>query len=328
MKKTNKPKLSIIIPVYKAEKFIERCCVSLFEQTLNDIEYIFVDDCSPDNSVNIIREIAASYPEREPLVKILTHTPNRGVSFSRQQGLEAATGEFIIHCDSDDWADLDMYESAYKAAVNNDADVVRMGFITEYSNGNSHESRFPSENYFDDLKFNISPPTGSVGGGLVRSSLLRENGIKFPLDTNWGEDFCVSISALLVSRKTICLLTCPYHYWQNIESITHTVSKERALELSKIGGHVERFLRSKGLYGKYEYQLNYLKFQVKSMLLIAKSARDVSLWLETYPECHNHIRQYPAPLYQKITAFLLLGKGTRWIGVLILKLRDLTFLVR
>ena len=133
MENTNKPKLSVIIPVYKAEKFIERCCVSLFEQTLDNIEYIFVDDCSPDNSVNKIREIVARYPEREPMVKILSHSPNRGVSFSRQQGLEAATGEFVIHCDSDDWVDQDMYESAYKAAIDNDADVVRMGYITEYS---------------------------------------------------------------------------------------------------------------------------------------------------------------------------------------------------
>lgn len=328
MENTNKPKLSVIIPVYKAEKFIERCCVSLFEQTLDNIEYIFVDDCSPDNSVNKIREIVARYPEREPMVKILSHSPNRGVSFSRQQGLEAATGEFVIHCDSDDWVDLDMYESAYKAAIDNDADVVRMGYITEYSNGNSHESRFSSQDFFDDLIFDMSPPTGSVCVGLIRSSLLHENGIKFPLDTNWGEDFCVSISALLVSRKTICLLTCPYHYWQNVESITHTVSKKRAMELSKIGGHVERFLRNKGLYEKYESQLNHLKFQVKSMLLIVKSARDITLWLELYPECHSYIRYYPVPLYQKITALLLLNKGTRWIGFLILKLRDLTFLVR
>ena len=103
------PKVSVIIPVYNVEKYIERCARSLLEQSLKDIEYIFVDDCSPDNSITMLENILKEYPERQPLVKILFHEPNRGLAYTRQEGVDAAKGEYIIHCDSDDWVEPEMY---------------------------------------------------------------------------------------------------------------------------------------------------------------------------------------------------------------------------
>ena len=316
------PKVSVIIPVYKAEKYIERCCASLFGQTLDCVEYIFVDDKSPDDSIALIQKVLTRYPHRNGWVKIIANEENKGVAYSRQKGLEAATGEFVIHCDSDDWVEIDAYEKVYNCAIEENADVVRFGYVVEYSKGKKNYVAYSSQDYYmENVIFNIAPRTGSLCSGLVRREIIEQYSIKFPEDTNWGEDFCVSIASLLVSRKTICLPDCYYHYWQNSESITHTITKEKCLELVKIGGIVEEFLKAVGLLSKYTFQLNYLKFQSKAMLLMDKHVRDVNLWKNTYPECHKDVMKYSYPLYFRVVSWCVLHNFNR-LGGLILSLKD------
>lgn len=316
------PKLSVIIPVYKAEQFIERCCKSLFEQTLDSIEYIFVDDCSPDNSVAKIREIASRYPEREPMVKILTHTPNRGVSFSRQQGLEAATGEFVIHCDSDDWVDLDMYKSMYDTAIRDNADVVCCDYVVEYADGRQKKALCNEKDLCSEIVFNLAPQTGSLWSKIVRLSNLRNAKVSFPMNTNWGEDFCVSIAGLILSKKTVCLSECFYHYWQNSESITHTISPKRCDELLTVADYVTEFLTRTGRLGQYAFELNSLKYQCKAPLLMFPEVRDINKWKRLYTECHKDIMKYNYPLYLRMASVCIIN-NMGWIGRIILKTRDI-----
>ena len=108
------PKVSVIVPIYNVEKYIERCLRSLFEQTLDDIEYIFVNDCTPDNSMIILEKILKEYPHRIKQVKIINHEQNQGQAGARTSGMKAMTGEYMIHCDPDDWVELDMYEIMFK----------------------------------------------------------------------------------------------------------------------------------------------------------------------------------------------------------------------
>ena len=129
----NSPKVSVIIPVYGVEKYIERCARSLFEQTLEDIEYIFVDDCTPDNSISILRKVLSEYPNREKQVKILHHDKNKGLAKARQTGLKIASGEYIAHCDSDDWVDKDLYKVLYNQAVNLKSDMI--AFDCKFTDG-------------------------------------------------------------------------------------------------------------------------------------------------------------------------------------------------
>lgn len=100
------PKVSVIIPVYGVEKYIERCVRSLFEQTLDDIEYIFVDDCCLDRSIEILDNVIKEYPNRRTDIKIVHHKENKGLAQARQSGIKVATGEYFVHCDSDDWVTL------------------------------------------------------------------------------------------------------------------------------------------------------------------------------------------------------------------------------
>ena len=121
--KTMHYKVSVIIPVYNASRYIPRCVESLMRQTLREIEYIFVEDCSTDGSFDILLKTLEAYPERKDDVKILRHGKNMGVSVSRNDGNAAATGDFLIHCDSDDWVDVTMYEKMYNQVIAEDADI-------------------------------------------------------------------------------------------------------------------------------------------------------------------------------------------------------------
>ena len=118
------PKVSVIIPVYNVEKYIERCSENLFSQTLDDIEFIFIDDCTPDRSIEILKSVLERFPNRKETVKILKMPKNSRQAAVRKYGMELATGDYIIHCDSDDWVDVDLYEKMYTEAVRSDADVV------------------------------------------------------------------------------------------------------------------------------------------------------------------------------------------------------------
>ena len=128
------PKVSVIITIYNREKYIEDCARSLFEQTLDDVEFIFVDDASTDNSVMILRELLKNYPKRRSMTKIICLEKNGGRAFARQTGIDNVTGEYVIHVDSDDWVDLDMLEKLYEKAKETYADIVGCNVAHEYKN--------------------------------------------------------------------------------------------------------------------------------------------------------------------------------------------------
>ena len=108
-------KVSVLVPVYGVEKYIERCARSLFEQTYSDLEYVFVNDCTPDQSIEILKKVMAEYPQRKNAVKIVNHAKNRGLAAARNTAYDNATGDFVTIVDSDDWLEWDALE---KAAVN------------------------------------------------------------------------------------------------------------------------------------------------------------------------------------------------------------------
>ena len=117
-------KVSVIIPIYGVEKFIGRCAKTLMQQTLKEVEYIFVNDATPDCSMKVLQEVLARYPERQNSVVVAVHETNKGLPAARNTGLQMAQGEYIFHCDSDDFVEPDMLETLYTEAVMHRADIV------------------------------------------------------------------------------------------------------------------------------------------------------------------------------------------------------------
>ena len=110
-------KVSVIVPVYKVEQYIEKCVRSLMEQTMKEgIEFIFINDCTPDDSMQILESVVGEYPDRADQVVIWNNSSNVGVSESRRKGIELAKGEYIGWCDSDDWCEKEMFEKMCKVA--------------------------------------------------------------------------------------------------------------------------------------------------------------------------------------------------------------------
>ena len=98
--------VSILVPVYGVEKYIERCARSIFEQTYHNLDIVFVDDCTPDKSIEILKRVLEEYPGRKAQTRIIRHAYNRGLSAARNTAVAAATGTFLTHVDSDDWIEL------------------------------------------------------------------------------------------------------------------------------------------------------------------------------------------------------------------------------
>lgn len=289
-----RPRLSIIIAVYNCEKYIEACARSLFEQTLNDIEYIFVNDATPDNSISILEKITGEYPNRKPLVKIVSLEKNGGVSNARKIGLEHATGEYVIHTDSDDWIDLDMYERLYHKAKETDADIVGCNFRHEFSD---KQYDFHQQ-YADTIDNNIRHLINgkifpSLCTSLTRRSLIEENDINFPVGLNMGEDLFYNLQLYLHAKKIVNINWAPYHYRHTEESSCVKRTRESIDSDIAIASHIEQLMREQNLYEEYAKDIEYRKFYSKLPLIQDLSnKKNYHDWLSIFPETNKNIWNY------------------------------------
>lgn len=211
------PRVSVVIAVYKVEEYIAQCCHSLFAQTLENIEYIFVDDCSPDRSMDIVQSVLSEYPHRKDFVKIIRHQRNLGVSRTREDGVKAATGEYIIHCDPDDWVELDMYEQMYNKAIVEDADMVFCDVWWHYPDDQTpyYKSETPKELTGRSILascFYAQQPIihCSLWNKLIKSSLYHN--VEWPNDIKYGEDMVVCVQILRLPIKLGNMAHAYYHY--------------------------------------------------------------------------------------------------------------------
>ena len=314
-------KISVIIPVYGVEKYIERCARSLFGQSLDSLQFIFVDDGSTDDSFEVVKIALNDFPNRANQVSFINSEANKGVGAARYQGLKEAKGEYVIHCDSDDWVEPDAYQSLYEKAIAEDADVVTCAYSIDYEDGISRKVIPAFQHDSKTLTFDLGPQTGSLVLKLIRRDFIVKNNLQFSKELRWGEDFCLSLKTLLLSKKTVSVNRPFYHYVQQSDSLTHTLTQEKCLSLIHCGNVIEDFLKLHGLMSHYQYQLNWLKFQLKQYLLIFSHTRDLPLWKAIYPECHQDILRYETMTYLKVSAWLIVHHLNAF-ALIVLKLRD------
>lgn len=231
-----KPSISVIIAVYNVEEYIAQCCHSLFAQTLESIEYIFVDDCSPDNSIEVVKSILKEYPLRIPQVKILKHETNLGISKTREDGVNYATGEYIIHCDPDDWIDVEMYECLYRKAVSEKSDIVLCDVWYHYSNdprpyyGNEKPKELTSRSLLASC-FHLQYP---IIHCYLCNKLIRFNlydNIKWPEDISFCEDVVVCSQILMAPSLVISHVgKAFYHYRIKEQSLSHRANTKKDID--------------------------------------------------------------------------------------------------
>lgn len=207
------PSVSIIVPFFRVEAYIERSARSVLEQTYPNCEFIFIDDCSPDNSVAVLERVFDDYPNQKNRIRLYRHTSNCGIASSRNHALRVCNGSFITWVDGDDYLEKNAVLRMVKCQQQNDSDIVSGSVFEHTDNGILEYSLFPNEPKQQIicglLDFSLKK---NVWGRLIRTSLYTDNHIQCIDGVNYHEDFQV-LPRLVYYANTLSVLNEPvYHY--------------------------------------------------------------------------------------------------------------------
>lgn len=240
-------KVSIIVPVYNTEKFIERCLVSLVNQTLRDIEIIIVNDGSTDNSV----EIAKKFQNNDSRIKIINQT-NQKQGAARNNGVRSANGEYIGFVDSDDWVDFSYYEELYNTAKSYEADIALAANVRVGGRKTKKRLNITAVEVFSDIqdKFDVNQqwknecPTNKI----YKREMLLNKDIFFP-EHVFCEDKLFTIRAVWEANKIVTVPNVNYYYFRNPKSTVNTKTTQHLKKLIEDKNNAKRavleFLKEK-----------------------------------------------------------------------------------
>lgn len=284
-------KVSVIIPIYNVRNFISRCAESLMRQTLDEIEYIFVDDATKDDSIDILKTVLEKYLDRREYIRIIHHNINKGLPAARNTGLSVAKGEYIFHCDSDDFVETDMLKNMYSKAKEVDADIAWVDWFLTFENNERYMSQ-PSYNTAEDaLKGLLSGSMKyNVWNKLVKRTLYEDNNIKFPSGHSMGED--MTIIRLFACAKNVAYIhKAYYHYVKvNTRAMTNVWSQKHIDDLKYNVTATEDYLRQKFGDKMNEY-IAYFKLSVKVHFLISNDGSMYRLWNSLFSEANRYVMQ-------------------------------------
>ena len=268
------PQVSIIVPAYNVENYIERCLNSLVNQTFKDIEIITINDGSTDKSLELLNKYA-----KEDIRISVIDLGDEGVSYCRNLGIEKANGKYIMFVDSDDWIDSNMIEAMYKKAEENKLDLVMCSYIREFKD-HSKEKIFnlPEEIIYKEdkvknellrklvgpVKEELSNPEmldalGTVWGKLYRADILKENKIKFVdlKEIGSAEDTLFNIFTFNYLKKVMFLNKPMYHYWRdNPKSVTSQYNSKLKEQRKVFFKYISDFIRENNFEQVFEEALN------------------------------------------------------------------------
>lgn len=278
--------------MYNVGRYIEQCAVSLFEQDYDNIEFIFVDDCSVDNSVELLKDVIKRYETVANKVKLILHNQNRGISAVRNTALSAASGDYIYFVDGDDWIEKDTVNHLYQATERGNNEIVSCNWYLSY-NINERTMTEPVADDMEDILHLLfsGKKHWYLWLYMVKRSLFQNNGFHFIDGSDSGEDMMMVIK-LFASAKSYKHISKPlYHYRKtNTDSLTfHNPSKQ----LDKIIANMEEvfsFIHDR-FGGKYNKELRFMQLNIKFPLLITDKWNSYELWDKTFHEANDFIWQ-------------------------------------
>ena len=263
------PKVSVIVPIYNVEKYLEKCINSLLSQTLEDIQIILVNDGSKDNSGNIAKECEKNNKNRI----IYVEKENGGLSDARNYGLKYATGDFIAFLDSDDYIEKNAYEEMYNKAIEENADYVECDFIWEFPNKIRVDKQYPYKNKKEMLSF----VRVVAWNKLIKRQLITDNNLEFPKGLRY-EDVEFTYKLIPFINKFAYVDKPFIHYVQREGSIAN-VQNERTAEIFTVLDNVIEFYKENNIYDEYrdELEYNYARYLLCSSLKRMCKIKDKSI---------------------------------------------------
>lgn len=285
-------KLSVVIPIYNAERYIEDCIISLFGQTLQNIEYIFVNDSSSDNSIEILKAQLENYPHRKEQTIIINNHTNMGPSGSRNKGLDLCSGDYVAFCDADDYISKDAYQEMLDLAVSKQADIISCGVLLD-DHGEELELL-----YRDDFVYSLSKQISftelegvlysSLWNRIINVDFIRRNNIRFNESLRMWDDLYVSFQLRYFCKSHVILNRPLYRYNRNSTSITSENARVKYLSQIRCAKLIEQFLLDKK-DKSYNRVLSFIKFHSKDLML---EMGDVRQWRSTFSETHKNILSF------------------------------------
>lgn len=267
------PLVSILVPVYNVSRFIATCAQSLFGQDYPQIEYIFVDDCSPDNSIEVLEHTLLQYPQRKEQVRVIRHKCNRGLSAARNTAVDLATGKYLMHVDSDDFlSTATAVRELVDKAETDGADAVIFDM----------QDVFPDKRVVKTQNIPLNSTEYShllvrrersvcVWGGLYRTALYKNHGVHAIEGLNFGEDYATK-PRLIYHALRLAHLTKPFYCYTHINEDSYTkksfnpkVIADQKQALSVLTG----FFNTIPEADTYADDLRYAATRVRAELLLA-----------------------------------------------------------
>ena len=296
------PKVSIIVPIYNVEKYLERCIDSLIGQTLDDIQIILVNDGSTDNSGKIAKEYAIKYQDKI----IYLEKENGGLSDARNYGLLYATGEYIGFLDSDDYIDKEAYKAMYDKAKQENADYIECDFIWEYPNKIKEDKRVEYKNKKEMLAF----VRVVAWNKLIKREVIEENNLEFPKGLRY-EDVEFTYKLIPHLNKVSYIDKYFIHYTQRENSIAN-VQNARTAEIFTILDDVINYYKENEFYKEYEDELeyNYTRYLLCSSLKRICKIQDKETRIRLINETWNKLNsEFPNWKKNKVLNSVNIGKN-------------------
>jgi len=241
------PKVSVIVPVYNVEKYLERCINSLVNQTLQDIEIILVDDGSTDSSKIIIEKYLNLHREK---IKYY-YKENGGLSSARNYGILYAKGEYIAFLDSDDYIEPTMYEEMYNVAKKENSDMVECDFIWEYPD----KQKYDCGQIYNSKKEALEKARVVAWNKLIKRDILEKEKIEFPFGLRY-EDVEFFYKLVPSLNKISFVKSYFIHYVQRDNSIVNT-QNSKTMDIFKVLDNVINYYKKNNYYQEYKEQLEY-----------------------------------------------------------------------
>lgn len=289
------PRVSILIPVYKSEKYIEKCLSTVLGQTYQNLEVIIINDATPDNSMAIVSNMLKQSSKNGITIKTIHHEKNMGIASTRNDLLDNATGDYLYFVDSDDFIAKNAIETLVDIATKTNADIVRSNYY-EFKNGIASTIILPTFTSKDDLLRKHIPAWDSIEAMwqlLIRRSLTEDHHIRFAEGINASEDHLMMIK-LYYYAKIITEGTKPVYYYRidNEQSVTHVNPKAFHDSMYKAMDAAITFLKEKGVYDLYREEVLTRTFLTKQTFLLNKENRDIDFYLDEHPECNSYYRKF------------------------------------
>lgn len=293
-------KVSIAVPIYGVEKYIERCAESLLGQTYENIEFIFVNDKTKDSSMEILKDVIDKYPMRLGQIKIVNHESNQGLAVARNTAIKHVTGDFVLWVDSDDYVDVNLVTYLVEKQLKTDADIVLSDVykfdgkrnLLVRQNGNFS----PKEYLHRVLREEVEH---WIWGKLIRTELYKNNSISVKPGANMGEDFQV-LPQLVYHANCISYVGKPLYYYNvtNLKSYGHLVKED--VQMQRWATY--DVLLEKITDVDYKPDLVYLKlhmcyFQIKTYLLSNNLSKEYLKYL-----C-DRLSETPCEVYTQYPLF-------------------------